>query len=150
MGIEDLPITTISHLIKPQDLNHHGTLFAGRMAEWTIEAGFIGTQKVLRTDPQNIVCIRIYGLTFNRPVRNGDVIDVRVRTAHVGSSSLTTYVEVFKGWDRDDPLLDGFITFVHVNEEGKGCPHGLAVQKPAAGDLLALWERAEKLKQSQA
>ena len=28
----------ISHLIKSEDLNHHGTLFAGRTAEWLVEA----------------------------------------------------------------------------------------------------------------
>lgn len=27
----------ISHLIKSEDLNHHGTLFAGRTAEWLVE-----------------------------------------------------------------------------------------------------------------
>ena len=28
-------------LIKSEDLNHHGTLFAGRCAEWFVESGFI-------------------------------------------------------------------------------------------------------------
>ncbi len=148
MNIEMLPITTISHLIKPQDLNHHGTLFAGRMAEWTVEGGFIGAQKILRVEPRFIVCIRIYGLTFTRPVRSGDVIDIRTRAAHVGGSSVTMYLETFKSPD-EMSLLEGFITFVHVNAEGRSCPHGLAIEKPAAGGALALWERAERLKQSQ-
>jgi len=26
------------HLVKSEDLNHHGTLFAGRSAEWTCSA----------------------------------------------------------------------------------------------------------------
>ncbi len=148
MDIAMLPVTTISHLIKPQDLNHHGTLFAGRMAEWAVEGGFIGAQKFLRVAPKNLVCIRIYGLTFNRPVYSGDVIDIRARAAHVGRSSVTMYIETLKS---PDPivLLDGFITYVHVDEEGRAGPHGLTVEKPAAGEALALWERAERLKQSQ-
>ena len=28
-------------LVKSEDLNHHGTLFAGRTAEWFVESGFI-------------------------------------------------------------------------------------------------------------
>lgn len=28
----------ISRLVKSEDLNHHGTLFAGRMSEWFVEA----------------------------------------------------------------------------------------------------------------
>jgi len=38
MNMETL---TIYHLIKSEDLNHHGTLFAGRGAEWMVEAGFV-------------------------------------------------------------------------------------------------------------
>jgi acyl-CoA hydrolase len=150
MNIEELPVTTISHLIKPQDLNHHGTLFAGRMAEWAVETGFIGAQKVLAVDPKYILCLRIYGMTFSRPVRSGDVIDIRARAAHIGTSSITIYIETFNGLLGGAPLLDAFITFVHVDGEGKSRPHGLPIQKPAAGGSLALWERAERLKQSPA
>ena len=32
------------HLVKSEDLNHHGTLYAGRSAEWFVEAGFIPAQ----------------------------------------------------------------------------------------------------------
>ena len=36
------PKTFITHhLVRSEDLNHHGTLFAGRSSEWFIEAGFI-------------------------------------------------------------------------------------------------------------
>ncbi|MFB3926434.1 MAG: acyl-CoA thioesterase, partial [Syntrophales bacterium] len=31
----------IHRQVKGQDLNHHGTLFAGRGAEWFVEAGLI-------------------------------------------------------------------------------------------------------------
>jgi len=41
-------------LVKSEDLNHHGTLFAGRSAEWFVEAGFIAAASVL--PPKNIVC----------------------------------------------------------------------------------------------
>ena len=28
------------HLVKQEDLNHHGTLFAARAAAWVVESGF--------------------------------------------------------------------------------------------------------------
>ncbi|PKN68485.1 MAG: acyl-CoA thioesterase, partial [Deltaproteobacteria bacterium HGW-Deltaproteobacteria-10] len=31
----------INHMVKGDDLNHHGTLFAGKTAMWFVEAGFI-------------------------------------------------------------------------------------------------------------
>ncbi|MDP2989667.1 MAG: hypothetical protein Q8O57_03775 [Kiritimatiellota bacterium] len=38
-----MKITTYvtNHLVKSEDLNHHGTLYAGRTAEWFVESGFI-------------------------------------------------------------------------------------------------------------
>ena len=53
-------------LVKSEDLNHHGTLFAGRSAEWFVEAGFIAAASVL--PPKNIVCVKIHGLTFTKPI----------------------------------------------------------------------------------
>ena len=44
MNMETL---TIYHLVKSEDLNHHGTLFAGRGAEWLVEAGFIAAANLL-------------------------------------------------------------------------------------------------------
>ena len=43
-------------LVKSNDLNHHGTLFAGRTAEWFVESGFIAAAGVL--DPKNLVCLK--------------------------------------------------------------------------------------------
>ena len=35
------PVYSSMRLVKGEDLNHHGTLYAGRTAEWFVEAGFI-------------------------------------------------------------------------------------------------------------
>src|SRR5665254_21309 len=31
----------VSHLVKSEDLNHHGTLYAWRSAEWLVEGAFV-------------------------------------------------------------------------------------------------------------
>jgi len=33
--------TVVLHLIRPEDLNHHGILLAGEMVKWLVEAGLI-------------------------------------------------------------------------------------------------------------
>ena len=38
--------STISHLVRPEDLNHHGTLFAGQTAKWLVEAGVIAAARL--------------------------------------------------------------------------------------------------------
>ena len=56
------------------------------------------------------------------------------------------YIETMASDNGTASLLDGFITFVHVNEEGRACPHGLAVDKPASGVSLERWEHVERLR----
>lgn len=63
---------TIHHLVKGEDLNHHQTLFAGRGAEWLVEAGFIAAADLL--PPEYVLCFKIHGMTFQRPVNPGEVI----------------------------------------------------------------------------
>ena len=59
-------------LIKSEDLNHHGSLYAGRSAEWFIESGFISATDYVR--PEHLVCLKVHGIHFYRPARIGDVI----------------------------------------------------------------------------
>ena len=47
--------TRTTRLVKSQDLNHHGTLFAGRMAEWFTESCFLAASRLLGR-PEDLVC----------------------------------------------------------------------------------------------
>lgn len=112
-------------LVKSEDLNHHGTLFAGRSAEWFVEAGFIAAASALPT--HNIVCLKIHGMTFTHPVPPGAIACFESKIVQAGRTSLVTYIRL-KVRGREEPVLDGFITFVHVNGEGKPQPHGLTLE----------------------
>ena len=117
----------MSRLIKSEELNHHGTLFAGRMAEWFVEACFIAGAKATEM-PENIVCVNIHGLSFNKPANKGDIINLESRIAKVGRSSFVTYGKITKN-NETDILSDGFITFVCVDENGKTIPHNLILDE---------------------
>src|SRR4030042_2034213 len=82
--------TVISHLVKPEDLQHHGTLFAGRMAEWLVEACFIAACRMVGK-PEDVVCVKIHGINFTHPLRNGDVVEIRSQVALVGKTSITVH-----------------------------------------------------------
>ena len=58
----------INHLVKSEDLNHHGTLFAGKTAMWFVESGFIAAASL--TNPENTVCLNIHGMLFMKPIHN--------------------------------------------------------------------------------
>ena len=108
------------HLIKSEELNHHGTLYAGRSAEWFVEAGFIAAAALVK--PQNIVCLQIHGMVFKRPVKLGEVVCYESKIILTGKSSMVAYVRVMA---RDEMMLDGFITFINVDHEGHARPHGV-------------------------
>ncbi len=135
-----MEVVKIYHLVKAGDLNHHGTLFAGRTAEWFVEAGFIAAAKL--TKPENIVCLNIHGMKFTRPVSSGAIICLESRVVLAGKTSLVVYVEsVFK----DEVVLSGFITFVHVDGKGRPLPHHLMVEAESEAEKT-LQEEARQLR----
>lgn len=119
-------------LVKSEDLNHHATLFAGRCSEWFVEAGFIAVASVL--PPNNIVCLKIHGLTFTRPIGSGDIACFESKIIYTGTSSLKVYVAL-KHRGEKDPIVEGFITFVHVNKTGKAIPHSLELELTNPEDI---------------
>ncbi len=134
------PVTfTMYRLVKSEDLNHHGTLYAGRSAEWFVEAGFIAAAGLMR--PENIVCLKIHGMTFMRPVQRGDIVDFESRIILAGRSSLHAYVRMRA---KGEFVMDGFITFVNVDHDGRAQPHGIEVASTCPEDQ-ALQQRIRVL-----
>jgi acyl-CoA hydrolase len=129
-------------LVKSEDLNHHGTLFAGRTAEWFVESGFIAAASIL--NPQNVVCLKIHGMFFTSPARSGDVLKFSSKIVFTGKSSLTAYVHVEKN-GAENSLVDGFVTFIHVDEDTKPLPHFLEVI-PVSEEDKTLLEKAKSLR----
>lgn len=134
----------VSRLVKSEDLNHHGTLFAGRMAEWFVEACFIWGAKYTEK-PESIVCVNIHGLTFTEPARRGDIINLETRIAKAGRTSFTVYGKITKN-NSNKVLSDGFITFVFVDENGKPMPHGIVLDNPEDEEDIEIRKRAENLR----
>ena len=129
------------HLVKSEDLNHHGTLFAGRSAEWFVESGFIAAAALTR--PESIVCLKIHGMTYSRPVRRGEVVRFDSRIVLTGKSRIVAQIQM-RGREPDDLIVDGFITFVNVDEHGKALPHGVVVAADTAEEQ-AVQEKARNL-----
>jgi acyl-CoA hydrolase len=130
---------TTHHLIKSEDLNHHGTLFAGRGAEWFVESGFIAAANLI--NPKELICVKIDSLHFQKPVRLGEVVCFNSRIVHAGKSSLIAYVKA-NGKNAQDQcsnvLVDGFATFVHVDENTRSKPHNIEMEPSSEEDLMIL------------
>jgi len=142
MRLEDLPTITASHLAKSIDLNHHGTLFAGRMAEWVVEVGFMAARAALACGPDQLVCACLDRLNFTRSVPKGSTVVITGHGAHVGRSSVTIYIEacLLGTQGQSDHVTGAYATFVHV-EAGSAKPHGVTVEAPQEPAAQARWEQ---------
>lgn len=135
--------TKISRLVKSEDLNHHGTLFAGRMAEWFVEACFISGAKETER-PENIVCVNIHGFTFKEPTNKGDIANLESYIVRTGKTSYTVYGKATKN-NSNKVTCDGFITFVFVDENNKPIPHNIVLDDPMNEEEREAREKALKL-----
>lgn len=133
----------VSRLIKNEDLNHHGTLFAGRTAEWFVEACFIAAAELVKK-PESIVCLNIHGLIFKSPVKKGEIIRIKTRVAYLGSTRIVVHGMIESEIDEIIPV-EGFITFINVDENGHKTPHGLHLDDSYDPEETAIREKAKKL-----
>jgi len=132
----------VTRLVKSEDLNHHGTLFAGRTAEWFVEAGFIAATKLV--DPKCIVCLKIHGMFFTKPVRPGQILKFEAKVVYTGKSSMVSHIEVIQD-KTNESIVSGFITFIHVDETTKATEHFIEIAPKTEVDKQ-LYEKAKNLR----
>ena len=133
----------IQHLIKSEDLNHHRTLYAGRTAEWFVETGFVAAASMI--PPESVVCMKIHGMEFMHPVQVGEIANFEGHVVFAGRTSLVTHVNMQV---RDRMIVEGFITFIHVDDEGNPMPHGVVIE-PKTPDEQMWYDLARSLRGSQ-
>jgi len=139
-----MKIYTSYKLIKMEELNHHGTLFAGRTAEIFVESGFTAASLEVK-NPDQIVLVKIHSMTFSEPIKRGDVIRMESQIVKLGKTSLTAHITISSSTKNTTPV-EGFITFVNVDESGKKIPHNLVLDETENPRELELREIAKNLK----
>jgi len=132
-----------SRLVKSEDLNHHGTLFAGRTAEWFVESAFIAAASTMG-DPEKVVCLNIHGFVFKTPIKRGEIVKFSSKVAKVGKTSIVVYTKMDMELSKITPV-EGFITFISVDENGKKVPHGLVLDEVKDEEELRIREKANNL-----
>lgn len=134
----------ISHLVKSEDLNHHGTLFAGRSAEWLVEAAFVAAAAE-HGRPQDVLCINIHGFIFKRPVDKGTILTLKSRVVKTGRTSLVVYVKAVSEIEGIQHV-DGFLTFACLEPDTKKKRvHDVVLDETTDPEELEVRERALKL-----
>jgi acyl-CoA hydrolase len=81
-----------------------------------------------------------------KPIHNGSIIRFESKVVLAGNTRLVSYIKVVDN-SNDDFLVDGFITFVHVDKNAERIAHGIVIN-PTEPDDLALQKKAKNLQRS--
>jgi acyl-CoA hydrolase len=113
-------------LIKPEDLNAHGTLFGGSVLAWVDEEAAIYV--ICQLGKGNIATKFMSEIDFVSSAKLGDIIEIGMETVSLGKTSITVKCEVRHKFTREPIIRIDKIVFVHLNEDGRPKPHG--IKKP--------------------
>ncbi len=115
-----------NHLVKGEDLNHHGTLFAAKAASWFVEAAFVAAA-CEHGNSSEIVCRNIQDMSFTMPIEKGAVVQITSKVVEAGRTSLKVYVEM-KDTFSQSVAVTGHVVFVTVDAKTRNkIPHGILI-----------------------
>ena len=132
------------HLIKGEDLNHHGTLFAARAAAWFVEAGFVAAGCVCGTT-DGIVCRNLHQMSFQRPVKIGTILRFLARVVYTGKSSFMVAVTAVDTL-QEAVCIEGMITFVSTDGRGNKTEHHICLDACAEEEEVRQRRWAEEIR----
>ena len=134
-----------SHLVRPEYLNHHGTLYAGRSVDWMVEAAFNAVAQE-HGIPDEVVCLKIEEMTFKQPVEAGDIYVISAMVARASGSSILMHVEATTQMSRAS-CVEGYITFVTWDARSRTAkPHRICLDEAADAREAEIRAQAGKFK----
>ena len=132
------------HLVKQEDLNHHGTLFAARAAAWLVEMGFT-TAACEHGNTDEVVLRNLQNMSFFKAVAKGTVVKFTGRVVYTGNTSLMVAVTA-KDAVTGESAIEGYITFVTIDKEtGRKIPHKVVLDEASGEEEQLLRDKAQKL-----
>lgn len=110
---------TLRFLAEPAHVNFGGKVHGGAVMKWMDQAGY-----TCAAGWTGSYCVTVYvgGIHFMRPIRIGEVVEVRAKVAYTGRTSVHVAVDVHAGDPRSANLKRTaicVIVFVAVDEEGR-------------------------------
>lgn len=137
--------TSTYEVIFPQDVNHYGTLFGGRLLSWMDKVAYYTAVEYCGYPS---VTASIEHIDFAVPLRNGDLVILEGKVIYTGKTSMVIKIDVFKKevfLNRDKISANtGFFTFVALNETGK--PQPIPPLLIESGEEKKLFELGKSIK----
>ena len=139
------PETTSHRLVLPADANHHGTLYAGSLLRYALEAAYASACRGVGAGA-NLMLRRVLSMECRRAVPVGALVEIRGAVLQVRQGYLVVGVVGMPLAGQTLPWMDGLLGFAQVDATG------LPVDLPQPIEPVAmspLWQpllvRLEKL-----
>lgn len=135
-----------SKLVKGEDMNHHDTLYGGRIAEWFAEASFMAASHLYGKygETDHLVVVEVHSLKFLAPVYNGDILKFISTGLQAGQTSLTVHTKALKN-NTEVKAAEGFVTFITIDEARKKIPHDIVIGEPETAEEKETLEQFQRL-----
>lgn len=85
-------LTTFSQIVMPNDANAFGNLMGGNLMRWMDIAGVVCASKHAENA---VVTASVDNVSFNHPVKQGDVVIINAKVTRAFKTSVEVYLEVY-------------------------------------------------------
>jgi len=110
---------TTYKLVMPEDMNHYGFLFGGKMLMWIDEVAWIAVSNDY--PGQRFVTVGMSEVSFKKSVHPRAVLRFDAQRVRAGTTSVTYHVDVYRRdieGEAEEHVFHTDITFVCVDENG--------------------------------
>lgn len=134
---------TLRFLAEPTDVNFGGNVFGGSVMKWIDHAGY-----TCAANWSHSYCVTAYvgGIRFLKPIRVGDLVELKAELMHTGTTSMHISVSVYaRDPKSDDARFTTHCILVFVAVDGNGKPTPVPAFSPETAQEKRLNNYARKM-----
>ena len=109
--------TTTHRLVLPADANHYGTLYAGSLLKYGLEAAYAAATRGVGPEA-NLMLRRVLSVECRRTVPVGTLVEIQGAILQVRQCHIVVGVVGMPLANGDLPWMDGLIGYVQVDQRG--------------------------------
>ena len=115
-------LTVNTEVVLPNDSNHVGNLFGGKLMQWVDITAAIAAQ---RHCGRVVVTASINHVSFDKPIKQNSVVTLEAKVSRAFSSSMEVFVDVFvenTATGEKTKCNEAILTFVAIDQNGSPLP----------------------------
>jgi len=115
-------LTINTEVVLPNDTNHVGNLFGGKLMQWVDITAAIAAQ---RHCGRVVVTASINHVSFDNPIKQNSVVTLEAKVTRAFSSSMEIYVDVYvenPATGAKTKCNEAILTFVAIDQNGSPLP----------------------------